>query len=152
MATALVDGSWLTIGQVAGEVGLRTSAIRYYEDAGLLPHAVRVGGKRRYTRDVIDRLLLIRFCQRLGFALKDVRRLLHDPTGARPKQLWRQLVDAKLTEIGALIESARGVERILRESRDCDCVTLSSCRYLRGELAEQRPAPTRPIRPHLVRA
>ena len=151
MATSLVEGPRLTIGQVAGEVGLRTSAIRYYEDAGLLPHAVRVGGKRRYTRDVIDRLLLIRFCQRLGFALKDVRRLLHDPTGARPKQLWRQLVDAKLTEIGALIESARGVERILRESRECDCITLSSCRFLQRELEEPRRAPSRPVR-HRVRA
>ena len=152
MATAAVAGSWLTIGQVAGEVGLRTSAIRYYEEAGLLPAAVRVGGKRRYTRDTIDRLLLIRFCQRLGFALKDVRRLLHDPAGGRPKQLWRQLVDAKLTEIGALIKSARGVERILRESRECDCVTLSSCRFLQRELAEPRRPPSRPVRPRLVHA
>ncbi|HEX3630129.1 MAG TPA: MerR family transcriptional regulator [Candidatus Dormibacteraeota bacterium] len=135
MATAIVDGAALTIGEVARTVGLRTSAIRYYEDAGLLPRAARVGGKRRYQRDTIDRLLLVRFSQRLGFSLSDIRRILADPTGRRRKQLWRQLVDAKLGEIDGLITSARRVQRVLRESRDCDCVTLSSCRLLQQELS-----------------
>jgi len=130
MVAALSTDASLTIGEVARTVGLRTSAIRYYEDAGLLPKAVRVGGKRRYDPDTIDRLLLVRFCQRLGFSLSDIRRILTDPTSRRPKQLWRELVDAKLGEIDRLISSARNVRRVLRESRDCDCVTLSSCRFL----------------------
>jgi MerR family redox-sensitive transcriptional activator SoxR len=132
--TSLATDATLTIGDVARAVGVRTSAIRYYEDAGLLPKAARVGGKRRYEADAIDRLLLVRFCQRLGFSLSDVRRILTDPSGGRPKALWRQLVDAKLAEINGLITSARQVQRVLRESRDCDCVTLSSCRFLQREL------------------
>jgi DNA-binding transcriptional MerR regulator len=123
----------LRIGDVAAATGLRTSAIRYYEDSGILPAPVRVSGKRRYDPETIDRLTLIRFCGRLGMSLADVRGLLATPSGRRAKDHWRQLVDGKLDEIGALIKAAEGVERILRESRDCDCVTLASCSWLRAE-------------------
>jgi MerR family redox-sensitive transcriptional activator SoxR len=123
----------LSIGQVAAQVGLRASAIRYYEAAGLLPAASRVGGKRRYDRETVDRLLLIRFSQRLGFSLAEISRLLKDPSGRRQKAIWRELVDAKIHDINELIRSAKGVQRVLAESRDCDCVTLTSCCYLRDE-------------------
>ena len=130
----------LTIGEVAAATGYRTSAIRYYEDAGILPKADRVSGQRRYDRDAIDRLTLIRFCSRLGMSLADVRGLLATPRGNGAKAFWRQLVDAKLDEINGLIMAAQGVERILRESRDCDCVTLESCSLLREERAKPPPA------------
>ncbi|HXN57491.1 MAG TPA: MerR family transcriptional regulator [Candidatus Angelobacter sp.] len=126
----------LSIGEVAAATGLRTSAIRYYEDAGILPKPERVSGKRRYNGDTIDRITLIRFCRRLGMSLKDVRGLLATPRGSRAKDQWRRLVDGRLEEIGALITAARGVERILRESRDCDCVTLESCSFLIDERAK----------------
>ncbi|HXN03459.1 MAG TPA: MerR family transcriptional regulator [Candidatus Acidoferrum sp.] len=126
----------LRIGEVAAATGLRASAIRYYEDAGILPKPERVGGKRRYNGDTIDRITLIRFCRRLGMSLTDVRGLLAMPRGSRAKDQWRRLVDGRLEEIGALIKAARGVERILRESRDCDCVTLESCSFLIAERAK----------------
>jgi MerR family transcriptional regulator, redox-sensitive transcriptional activator SoxR len=69
----------LSIGDVAKATGLRTSAIRYYEDAGVLPKPLRVSGKRRYDSDTIDRLTLVRFCSRLGMSLADVRGLLASP-------------------------------------------------------------------------
>jgi MerR family redox-sensitive transcriptional activator SoxR len=129
----------LSIGDVAAATGLHTSAIRYYEEAGVLPKADRVGGKRRYHPETIDRLMLIRFCSRLGMRLVDIRQLMATPTGSRAKEYWRRLVDGKLDEIADLISAARGVERILRESRDCDCVTLASCAFLRDERAKSPP-------------
>ena len=126
----------LSIGDVAAATGLHASAIRYYEGAGVLPKADRVSGQRRYHPDTIDRLTLIRFCSRLGMRLIDIRELLASPTGSRAKAYWRRLVDGKLDEIAGLIDAARGVERILRESRDCDCVTLASCAFLRDERAK----------------
>jgi MerR family redox-sensitive transcriptional activator SoxR len=123
----------LSIGDVAAATGLHASAIRYYEDAGVLPKADRMSGKRRYHPETIDRLMLIRFCSRLGMRLVDVRGLLASPAGSRAKAYWRRLVDSKLDEIADLINAARGVERILRESRDCDCVTLESCAFLKEE-------------------
>ena len=132
----------LSIGTVAAATGLHTSAIRYYEDAGILPTPDRVSGKRRYHPDIIDRLMLIRFCSRLGMQLSDIRALLATSRGSLAKQRWRRLVDGKLHEITDLIGAARGVERILRESRDCDCLTMASCAYLRDERAKPLPPPS----------
>ena len=137
---ATVTKPALSIGDLAAATGLRTSAIRYYEDAGILPKPDRVSGKRRYDADAVDRLMLIRFCSRLGMRLADIRGLLAMPKGRRAKEYWRRLVDGKLDEIASLIAAARGVERILRESRDCDCVTLASCAFLRDERV--KPAPS----------
>jgi MerR family transcriptional regulator, redox-sensitive transcriptional activator SoxR len=131
----LVEPS-LTIGEVATQVGLRASALRYYEEAGLLPPPERLGGKRRYSPEVVELLLLIRFCQRVGFSLAEVRELLASPAGRRAKERWRALVDAKLTEVDALIEQALQMKRVLEESRDCDCVTLESCSFIQDERAE----------------
>ena len=68
-----------------------------------------------------------------------IRKLVATPSGSGAKAHWRQLVDGKLDEISGLIKAAQGVERILRESRDCDCVTLESCAYLRDERAKPPP-------------
>ena len=125
----------LSIGEVAAQVGLRTSAIRYYEEAGLLPTAERVNGRRRYGPEVIDLLFLIRFCQRVGFSLDEVRDLLASPCGESGEERWRQLVDSKVAEIDALIEEARSVHRVLEQSRYCRCVTLEACQLVRDERA-----------------
>jgi DNA-binding transcriptional MerR regulator len=123
----------LTIGEVATRVGLRASALRYYEEAGLLPPPDRLAGKRRYSPEVVELLLLIRFCQRVGFSLAEVRELFTSTGGRRAKERWRELVDAKLTEVDALIKQAQVMKRVLKESRDCDCVTLESCAFLKDE-------------------
>jgi MerR family redox-sensitive transcriptional activator SoxR len=140
MSTKLAVNPALSIGDIAAATGLRTSAIRYYEDTGILPKPDRVSGKRRYNADTVDRLLLIRFCSRLGMRLSEIRGLLATPTGSRAKDYWRRLVDGKLDEIAGLITAARGVERVLRESRDCDCVTLASCAFLKDERAKPPPS------------
>jgi DNA-binding transcriptional MerR regulator len=138
--------SALSIGAVATATGLQTSAIRYYEGAGILPKPDRVSGKRRYGPDTIDRLMLIRFCSRLGMRLADIKALLATPRGSLAKEHWRRLVDGKLDEIAGLITAARGVERVLRESRDCDCVTLESCAFLMDEGAKPPPGRRRIMR------
>jgi len=121
----------LSIGEVAGSVGLRASAIRYYEEIGLVRPAARVSGQRRYEPTAVDQLRFIGFCQGLGFSLAEIRQLVTPPTGKSAKQRWRELVDHKLGELAAVIARARQVERILEVSRDCDCVSLDACRLLR---------------------
>jgi MerR family transcriptional regulator, redox-sensitive transcriptional activator SoxR len=122
----------LSIGEVAERVGLNTSALRYYERAGLLPPAERVGGKRRYGPEAIELLLLIRFCQRVGFSLAEVSALLTPPTRKQTKEKWRELVDAKVSQIDALIAQAQAVKQVLAESRDCDCVSLDDCSFVKS--------------------
>ena len=68
----------LTIGQLAKRVGLRTSALRYYEAEGLLsPEARSEAGYRLYTPEAEDTLRFIQQAQRLGFSLADIRTMLH---------------------------------------------------------------------------
>jgi MerR family redox-sensitive transcriptional activator SoxR len=71
--SASPEEATLTIGQVAAQADVRTSAIRYYEDVGVLPTPERVGGRRRYTVDVLRRLAIIDVAQRAGFTLDEIR-------------------------------------------------------------------------------
>ncbi len=126
----MVEEELLSIGAVATAVGLRPSAIRFYEEGGLVQPRARVSGQRRYGTEAVDRLRLIRFCQDLGFTLAEIRQLLTPPNGRRAKQRWRELVDEKLAEVDDVIARARQMKRLLNESRDCDCVSLDACRFL----------------------
>jgi len=117
----------LSIGEVAERVGLRTSALRYYEDEGLLEPAARVSGRRLYHESAVDTLTVIRFCQGLGFTLGEIRELLTPPRGRAQKERWRGFVDAKLAELEAGVRRAQTMQAVLRVSRDCDCVDLTEC-------------------------
>ena len=126
--SASTEEAALTIGQVAAQAGVRTSAIRYYEDVGVLPTAERVGGRRRYTVDVLRRLAIIDVAQRAGFSLDEVRELLGGASGAGPAyESVRGLADRKLPEIQALIERAEAVKRWLEVASACECSTLDVC-------------------------
>jgi MerR family redox-sensitive transcriptional activator SoxR len=118
----------MTIGEVAKEAGLRTSAIRYYEDSGLLPKAMRQRGQRRYDRGVMIRLVIIRMAQEAGFTIEEIHTLLSGfpeemPASAR----WSELAKRKLPEVDARIERLRAVRAVLEESLSCGCLTLDAC-------------------------
>src|SRR5688572_27128423 len=67
----------LSIGEVARRTGIRPSALRYYEEAGILPHAARIGGKRRYDANLIQRLELLQVAQQAGFSLDEIKVLFY---------------------------------------------------------------------------
>jgi len=120
--------SMLTIGEVARRAGLRTSALRYYEEVGVLPPAERVSGQRRYDESVLARLAVIRLAQELGFSVAEIRSLVEgfDEVGV-PSGLWREMAVRKLTEVDALIARAEQMKQLLEESLHCGCLTLDSC-------------------------
>ena len=135
----------LTIGEVADRTGVATSALRYYEDEGLV-HATRSdGGHRRYPRDVIRRISFIKVAQEVGLSLDEVREALaslpdeRTPTTADWERLsasWRPRLDARI----------RMLER-LRDRLDgcigCGCLSLKACRLLNpgDKVAERGPGP-----------
>ena len=120
----------LTIGEVAERAGLRTSALRYYEQAGLLEPATRISGQRRYDESALERLTVIQFCQQLGFTLAEIRLLLVEPRGAKQKERWRSFVDAKVSELDQAAARVRAMKKMLLTSRDCDCVDVQECAKL----------------------
>src|SRR5262245_40577725 len=97
----------LSIGEVSSRVGLRQSAIRYYESEGLLPAPPRQGKRRAFDAQSLSRLQVIRTARELGFSLEEIRQLLLDfPADTPPPERWRALAREKLPEIDAQIQRA----------------------------------------------
>jgi MerR family redox-sensitive transcriptional activator SoxR len=118
----------ITIGAVARASGIAQSAIRYYEAEGLLPAPVRIGGRRTYGPDAVDRLRVIRTARELGFTLDEIRTLLHGfSQDTPPSERWQQLASRKLLEVNALIVRAQRMKALLEKGLRCDCVTVDDC-------------------------
>jgi MerR family redox-sensitive transcriptional activator SoxR len=134
-----MDDGTLTIGQVAKRAGLNLSAIRYYEEKGLLPDAPRVSGQRRYTEDTLARLGVIDVAKRAGFSLEDIRVLLDTSDAGQPAhQQLQDLARRKLPEVEELIARAQRVHWL---APDRHRLRLQHPRRLRTVLAG-RPPPT----------
>jgi MerR family redox-sensitive transcriptional activator SoxR len=118
----------LTISQVARQVGLESSAIRYYERIGLLPAAERKSGQRRYDATALYRLAIIQRARQLGFTLQEVRQLFFGFREVRASARWQKLCQSKLAELHALAEGIKTVQSLLRKMmRRCHCETLDQC-------------------------
>src|SRR5216683_4279376 len=119
----------LTISEVARQVGLQPSAIRYYERIGLLPRAPRISGQRRYDSTVLYRLAIIQRARQLGFTLSEIRYLFfgfRDIT--RPSERWRKLSQRKVAELDQLMDGIKAVQGVLKElMTKCRCDTLDQC-------------------------
>ena len=119
----------LTISQIARQIRLRPSAIRYYERIGLLPQAERVSGQRRYDPTVLYRLAIIQRSRQLGFTLSEIRYLFfgfREVAGAPAR--WRTLSQRKLAELDQLMDSIKTVQGVLNKlMTQCRCETLDQC-------------------------
>jgi len=119
----------LTISQVARQIRLRPSAIRYYERIGLLPPAQRRSGQRRYDPTALYRLAIIQRARQLGFTLSEIRHLFfgfRDVT--RASERWRLLSQRKLVELDHLMEGIKVVRGLLKKlMTKCRCDTLDQC-------------------------
>ena len=118
----------LTIGEVAQRVGLRASALRYYESVGLLPAPKRVNGRRLFAPEVVRRLNMVRFAQEAGFSISEIRTLFHG-FGAHvpPSARWRQMASRKLTELDALVARAERMRDALHVAMQCGCLRIEDC-------------------------
>jgi MerR family transcriptional regulator, redox-sensitive transcriptional activator SoxR len=121
--------SELTISEVARQVGLQASAIRYYERIGVLPPAERLSGQRRYDPTVLYRLAIIQRARELGFTLSEIRHLFfgfRDITHASER--WRSLSQRKLVELDHLMDGMKAVRGVLKKlMTKCRCDTLDQC-------------------------
>ena len=125
----------MSIGEVAQRAGVRPSALRYYEDVGLLPAPQRTSGRRRYDgevlREVLDRLVVVRIAQQAGFTISEIRTLLDGfSSDTPPSERWRVLAGEKLAEVEALVERAQGMKRLLERGLRCECLRLEDCELL----------------------
>jgi MerR family redox-sensitive transcriptional activator SoxR len=120
--------SALSIGAVAGQLGIRPSAIRYYEDEGLLTPVRGGGGRRAFDEPLVARLQVIHTARQLGFSLEEIRALLMDfPPDVPPPERWRALAREKLPEIDDQIRRALALKRMLQAGMRCECLRIEDC-------------------------
>ena len=133
----------LTISQVARQVRLQPSAIRYYERIGLIPRAERRSGQRRYDLTALYRLAIIQRARQLGFTLEEIRYLFfgfREITQASER--WRTLSQRKLEELDDLMKGIEAVQGLLKKlMTNCHCQTLDQCgKGFRANHASAHPA------------
>lgn len=114
----------LSITQVAAATGLQTSALRYYEKAGLIASESRIGGRRHYAASVLQRLAVIALLQEVGFTISEMAELFQR-RGRRPR--WRSLAVTKLGEIEAHLERVTVAKELLQRALECGCSGLETC-------------------------
>ncbi|MEJ7892994.1 MAG: redox-sensitive transcriptional activator SoxR [Solirubrobacteraceae bacterium] len=119
----------LTIGQLAERSGVAASALRYYEDRGLIASERSGAGHRRYPRAIIRRVAFIVFAQRVGLSLEEIGAELRKlPSQRAPKReewaklsaTWTSRIDDRIAELGRLRDSLDGCI-------GCGCLSLDTC-------------------------
>jgi MerR family redox-sensitive transcriptional activator SoxR len=118
----------LAISDVARVFGLRTSAIRYYEQIGILPPAMRKNGQRRYNNTVLFRLAVVQRARETGFTLEEIRELFFGfPPGTPPPKRWHDLSQRKLVELRDRMKRLKLMETLLKRVESCRCDALDEC-------------------------
>jgi MerR family redox-sensitive transcriptional activator SoxR len=123
-----VDG-YLTIGEVARRSGVAASALRYYEDRGLIASERTPGGSRIYPRPVLRRVAFIVFAQRVGLTLDEIGEELSQlPSGRTPERKdWAKLSASWTDRIDRKIAELERLKAGLTECIGCGCLSLDRC-------------------------
>jgi DNA-binding transcriptional MerR regulator len=120
-----MSGSLLTIGELARRAGVATSALRYYEELGLLPAPARIAGQRRYPESAVYRVGIILLLRDVGFTLAEQKELMGSRT-IEPDQ-WRRLARGKLAWLDEQIAKAQSAREAIAHSLSCPHEHFGDC-------------------------
>lgn len=135
----------LTVGEVAARSGVAVTALHFYESKGLIKSQRNAGNQRRYPREVLRRVALIKVAQRLGIPLAEIGLALNNlpndraPSAADWKVLsaqWREGLDERIEQLTLLRDQLNGCI-------GCGCLSMDAC-PLRNQgdvLGEKGPGP-----------
>lgn len=120
----------LSIGEVAERSGLAVSAIRFYEQRGLVEAERADSGHRRFHRDVLRRLAFIQVAQRVGLSLDEIGEVLASvPSHTGPSgDEWRAVSEAWRPRLDERIRILEGLRDALDSCIGCGCLSLDKCR------------------------
>ena len=143
MAQTGAVGDVLTIGEVARRSGVATSALRFYEDQGLITAERNDSGHRRFPRLVLRRVAFIVFAQKVGLSLEEIRaELARLPRNRAPERAdWAKLSSGWTKRIDDRIAELERMKTGLTECIGCGCLSLDRCRFANpGDRASRRGA------------
>jgi MerR family transcriptional regulator, redox-sensitive transcriptional activator SoxR len=131
----------ITIGELAKRSGVASSAIRFYEEQGLISSTRTEGGQRQYSRDVLRRVGFIRAAQAVGLNLAEIRSALDTLPGQRTptKQDWQRLSRTWQPLLQERIDALVALRDQLASCVGCGCLSLKACSlYNPGDVARRR--------------
>ncbi len=122
-------GGELTVGELSARSGVAVSALHFYEREGLIDARRTSGNQRRYRRDALRRVALIRIAQRVGIPLADIRGALQRlPDGRTPTQAdWTRLSEGWRAELDERIHRLQQLRDDFTGCIGCGCLSLKRC-------------------------
>jgi DNA-binding transcriptional MerR regulator len=118
----------MAISEVAHVFGLRTSAIRYYKEIGILSPPMRKNSQRCYDKTALYRLAVVQRARETGFMLEEIRELFFGfRPGTPPPKRWRELSQRKTAELRNRMERLKSMELLLERMNNCQCSGLDQC-------------------------
>lgn len=133
----------MTIGDVSARSGVATSALRFYEDQGLIASERNASGHRRYPRTVLRLVAFIVFAQKIGLSLEEIRaELAKLPRNRAPERAdWAKLSSSWTKRIDDRIAELERMKTGLTECIGCGCLSLDRCQFSNpGDRAGRRGA------------
>lgn len=135
----------LTVGQVAARSGVAVSTLHFYESKGLIKGWRNKGNQRRYAREVLRRVAVIKVAQRTGIPLASIRKALKSLPGERTPsaQDWKKLSAEWRAELNDRIDRLTRLRNQLDGCIGCGCLSLGVCplRNPWDRLAKEGPGP-----------
>lgn len=135
------SNDWILIGEFVKRSGVAASALRFYEDQGLLGSQRNISGRRQFARSDLRRVAFIRAAQTVGLSLDQIRSALSSLPDARTpnhkdwvrlSSAWRPMLDQKIVELTRLRDQ-------LESCIGCGCLSLTKCAlYNPGDLAARK--------------
>jgi MerR family redox-sensitive transcriptional activator SoxR len=123
------DQTELSVGELAARSGVPVSTLHFYERQGLITSWRTPGNQRRYHRDVLRRVALIRIAQRVGIPLADTRAALDElPEGRTPTRAdWEHLSGKWRDELDERIRHLQQIRDDFTDCIGCGCLSLDRC-------------------------
>ncbi|MBL34145.1 MAG: redox-sensitive transcriptional activator SoxR [Oceanospirillaceae bacterium] len=132
---------YLTVGEVARRTGLAVSAVHFYESKGLITSLRNASNHRRYTPGVLHYLSLIKYAQRLGIPLDEIREVAGQYRSGDKvtKEAWQAISSQWKARLDERIDALQRLRDELDCCIGCGCLSLADCPALNpdDELAEQ---------------
>ncbi|MQA16834.1 MAG: redox-sensitive transcriptional activator SoxR [Pseudonocardiaceae bacterium] len=124
------DQAELSVGQLAERSGVAVSALHFYERQGLITSRRTSGNQRRYKRDTLRRVALVRVAQRVGIPLADVGAALAElPDGRTPtRRDWQRLSRRWRAELDERIHHLQQLRDDFTDCIGCGCLSIDRCR------------------------
>jgi MerR family redox-sensitive transcriptional activator SoxR len=121
--------TWLSIGDLSARSGVAPSALRFYEDVGLIDSERTSGNQRRYPRHMLRRIAFIRAAQRVGLSLEEIGEALTSlPAGRTPtKADWERVSRTWTARLDRQIADLQRLKTKLTGCIGCGCLSMRTC-------------------------